>query len=62
MTAAGVFGVTLFALTKFKQIDGVEEFTKVAPMLSAAGVVFAIAGIMIFAISGDATAGDGSKA
>jgi uncharacterized membrane protein len=62
LTAAGVFGVTLFALTKFKQIDGVEEFSKVGPMLSAAGVVFAIAGIMIFAISGDATAGDGSKA
>jgi len=59
LTTAGVFGVTLFALTYFPKIEGVEEFSKVAPMLSAAGVIFATAGIIVFAFSGDATGGEG---
>jgi len=62
LTAAGVFGVTLFALTYFPKIDGVESLSVFAPMLSATGVVFATAGIIIFAFSGDATGGEGTNA
>jgi len=62
LTTAGVFGVTLFALTYFPKIEGVEDFSKVAPMLSAAGVIFATAGIIVFAFSGDATGGEGNNA
>lgn len=62
MTTAGVFGVSVFAMTYFKQIDGIEDFKMVAPMLSAAGVIFATAGIIIFAFAGDLTAGEESNA
>jgi len=62
LTAAGVFGVTVFALTYFPKIEGVEEFSKRAPFLSATGVIFATAGILLFAFSGDLNGGEGGKA
>lgn len=48
LTTAAVIGITIFALTSFKKIEGVEKFSIMAPALSAVGMIFAVTGLFVF--------------
>lgn len=49
LTTGSVVGITIFAFTGLKDIDGFKELSYVTPTLSALGVVFGLGGIMVFA-------------
>ena len=49
LTTGSVVGITIFAFTGLKDIDGFKELSYITPTLSALGVVFGLAGIMVFA-------------
>jgi len=48
LTTAAVVGITVFAATSFTKIDGVKEFSIMAPLLSAVGMIFAVTGLFVF--------------
>jgi FtsH-binding integral membrane protein len=49
LTSAAVMGITIFALTKFRNIDGVEDISMIGPGLSAIGLVFGVTSFFVFA-------------
>jgi len=49
LTAAASLGITIFAFTGLKEVEGVKEISFIAPGLSAIGLVFGVAAIFVFA-------------
>lgn len=49
LTCAAVMGITIFAITKFRDIDGVQEISMIGPGLSAIGLVFGVTAFFVFA-------------
>lgn len=53
LTTAAVLGITIFAFTSFRKIDGVKEFSIMAPALSAVGLIFAVSGLFVLVTATD---------
>jgi hypothetical protein len=50
LTTSAVLGITIFAMSdSFKKLDGVKEFSIMAPALSAVGICFAVTGLLALA-------------
>jgi FtsH-binding integral membrane protein len=49
LTAAAVLGITIFAFTGFRKLDGVDKISFIGPGLSAIGLLFGVASIFVFA-------------
>jgi FtsH-binding integral membrane protein len=49
LTAAAVLGITIFAFTGFKKMEGVQKISMIGPGLSAIGLVFGVASFFVFA-------------
>lgn len=48
LTTAAVIGITAYAMTGLKKVKGIENFSIMAPALSAVGLIFGVTGLFVF--------------
>merc|ERR1719197_122522 len=48
LTTAAVIGITVFAVTSFREFKDVDKISIMAPGLSAVGMIFAVTGLFVF--------------
>lgn len=49
LTAAAVFGITLYAMVGFKQLEDVQVISMIGPAVSAIGLVLGVMCFFVFA-------------